>query len=234
MTIKSFELTRHYLWFLSPPPTLLLPHRPKRPALSWTASSGTTSYNIYRDGTNIGSSTTNSYTDTTAAPGDHTYYVTAINSAGESGPSNSVDVQVVTAPAITSSATASTSMRQPFTFTVMTTGSPTPAITETGTLPSGITFQDNGDGTATLSGQAASGSSGSYPLTFTANNGVGSAATQNFTAYRHQRQLGPGHYQQCERHRKLWPAVQFHRDYDWLSGPRLEQNWHTTKRHHFY
>jgi hypothetical protein len=48
-------------------------------------------------------------------------------------------------------------------------------------LPNGVTFHDNGNGTATLSGTPASGSGGSFTLTLTANNGVGTAATQSFT-----------------------------------------------------
>ena len=37
------------------------------------------------------------------------------------------------------------------------------------------------NGTATLSGTPAAGTGGTYPLTFTAVNGVGSPATQSFT-----------------------------------------------------
>ncbi len=66
-------------------------------------------------------------------------------------------------------------------FTVTTTGIPTAAMTETGTLPSGVTFIDNGDGTATLAGTPAAGTGGSYPLTITAATGCCSNATQSFT-----------------------------------------------------
>ena len=62
-----------------------------------------------------------------------------------------------------------------------TTGSPTPALSETGSLPSGVTFTDNGDGTATLAGTPAAGTGGTYPITITASNGVGADATQTFT-----------------------------------------------------
>ena len=85
------------------------------------------------------------------------------------------------APAITSARSASIGMRSPADFTVTATGIPAPAITETGALPTGITFTDNGNGTATLSGIAAAGTTGSYPITITASNGVGSPATQAFT-----------------------------------------------------
>src|SRR5262249_53981332 len=67
------------------------------------------------------------------------------------------------------------------TFTITTTGTPAPSINAIGALPAGVNVVDNGDGTATLSGTPQSGSAGSYPLTFTANNLVGTPATQNFT-----------------------------------------------------
>ena len=67
------------------------------------------------------------------------------------------------------------------TFTVTTTSGSPVTITETGTLPTGVTFTDNGDGTATLAGTPAAGTGGSYPLTITASNGVGTDAVQAFT-----------------------------------------------------
>ena len=42
-------------------------------------------------------------------------------------------------------------------YTVTTTGYPAPTITETGALPAGLTFTDNGNGTATISGTPATG-----------------------------------------------------------------------------
>lgn len=48
-------------------------------------------------------------------------------------------------------------------------------------LPGGVTFSDNGDGTATLAGTPATGTVGSYPLTITASNASGLNASQNFT-----------------------------------------------------
>ena len=50
-----------------------------------------------------------------------------------------------------------------------------PALSVAGTLPAGVTFVDNGNGTGTLSGTPAAGTGGTYPLTFTATNSVGSA-----------------------------------------------------------
>jgi hypothetical protein len=66
----------------------------------------------------------------------------------------------------------------------VTTQPGTPAgvvLTETGTLPAGITFVDNGNGTATLAGTAAAGTGGGYPLTITASNGLVPPGTQSFT-----------------------------------------------------
>ena len=68
-----------------------------------------------------------------------------------------------------------------FSFTVQTTGLPDPSLTESGTLPTGVTFTDNGDGTATLAGTPGAGTGGSYPITLTAANQVDSPATQSFT-----------------------------------------------------
>jgi hypothetical protein len=85
------------------------------------------------------------------------------------------------APAITSgNHTAFTTTGQG-SFTVVASGVPTPALSETGALPAGVTFTDNGDGTATLSGTPRAGSSGVYHVTFTAANGVSPDTTQSFT-----------------------------------------------------
>jgi large repetitive protein len=151
-----------------------------QPSLSWNPVSGAASYNIYRNGTLIAHSTGPAYTDTTAAQGTYSYDVTAVSAGAESGPSNTVIVEVGAAPSITSSSSASTGMRTPFDFTVTTSGDPTAAITESGTLPSGVTFTDNSDGTADLSGTAAAGTAGTYPITITASNGLGTPATQPF------------------------------------------------------
>ena len=66
-------------------------------------------------------------------------------------------------------------------LTVTTTGTPVPGLSETGALPAGVTFVDNGDGTATLSGTPTAGSAGVYPLTITAANGATPSAVKTFT-----------------------------------------------------
>jgi hypothetical protein len=72
-------------------------------------------------------------------------------------------------------------------FTVTATGSPTSSVIETGTLPSGGTFVDNRNGTATLGGPPATGTAGTYAITLKAHNGVGTdASTLTVTRTRHK------------------------------------------------
>ena len=77
------------------------------------------------------------------------------------------------APAITSANAATFTVDVANAFTVTTTGFPRPPIVQTGALPSGVTFVDNGDGTGTLAGTPPAGASGTYPLTFQATNAGG-------------------------------------------------------------
>jgi YVTN family beta-propeller protein len=108
-------------------------------------------------------------------PSTHTAYVTS------SGDNAVLVISPGQAPAITSADAASIGMRSPADVTVTATGIPAPAITETGALPKGITLTGHGNGTASLSGIVAAGTTGRYPITITAANGVGSPATQAFT-----------------------------------------------------
>jgi hypothetical protein len=86
------------------------------------------------------------------------------------------------APVITSASGTSLAIGAPGFFTVLASGYPTtPSITESGALPTGVTFVDNGNGTATLGGMPAASSNPSYPLTITATNGTAPDAVQSFT-----------------------------------------------------
>jgi hypothetical protein len=85
------------------------------------------------------------------------------------------------APAITSAATGSFMVGTAGTFTITATGTPTPSFTLTGAQPSWLSFIDNTDGTATLSGTPDADSALSYSFTITARNGVSPNATQSFT-----------------------------------------------------
>jgi len=81
-------------------------------------------------------------------------------------------------------------------FTVTSIGSPTPALSVSGTLPSGVTFIDNGDSTAVFGaacqvvwpgmspeclGLLDEGTQGTYTFDIIASNGVSPDATQTFS-----------------------------------------------------
>jgi hypothetical protein len=82
---------------------------------------------------------------------------------------------------LTSAASTTIMVGRGGTFRFTTTGYPPPSLTEAGALPTGVSFTDNGDGTATLAGTPAAGTSGSYNLTITLHNGVVPDATPAFT-----------------------------------------------------
>ncbi len=88
---------------------------------------------------------------------------------------------VGTAPVITSPATAQFVVGTAGSSTVESRAYPPAALTESGALPTGVTFTDNGDGTATIAGTPATATGGSYPVTVTASNGLAPDATQTVT-----------------------------------------------------
>ncbi|WP_168189463.1 beta strand repeat-containing protein [Paludisphaera borealis] len=85
------------------------------------------------------------------------------------------------APVITTADNASFATGSPGTFTIIATASPDATITYTGALPTGLSFIDNGDGSASLVGTPAAGQVGVYNLVVTAANGALPDAIQNFT-----------------------------------------------------
>jgi hypothetical protein len=81
-------------------------------------------------------------------------------------------------PQVTASASSSGAVHgSGFSFQVTVTGYPAPKITESGTLPKGVTFHS---ATRTFGGTPKAGTSGSYPVTITARNAA-DTVTQNFT-----------------------------------------------------
>jgi hypothetical protein len=96
----------------------------------------------------------------------------------------SFTLTVLQGPTITSADHTTFTEGSPGTFTVTTTGYPTGpsmSITRTGNLPTGVTFVNNNNGTATLSGTPGPLTGGTYPFTIGANNGVTATVNQNFT-----------------------------------------------------
>ncbi len=153
------------------------------------AGTGTSSSNsiasyswVFPGGSPASSSLANPGAVTFSTVGTYTVSLTVTDSLGSTDPSPPTRTITVTgAPAITSANNATFTVGTAGNFTVTTTGSPTPALSESGSLPSAVTFTDNGNGSATIAGTPASGTAGTYPITITASNGVGSAATQSFT-----------------------------------------------------
>ncbi len=123
--------------------------------------------------------------DTMAAGGTILHNTASVSSTAQDPASgnntSSVASTVYVKPAITSSATASFTLNAAGSFTFTTSGYPTPALSLSGALPTGVSFTDNGDGTASLAGTPALGTAGAYPVTVTASNAAGSNAVQNFT-----------------------------------------------------
>jgi len=119
-------------------------------------------------------------TPASGTAGTYPITITANNGVSPNAP-QSFTLTVDTAPVITSAASTTFTVGAPGTFTVTTIGTPTPTLTETGALPSGVTFTDNGNGTATLAGTPAAGTGGTHSITIKAHNGTGTDATQTFT-----------------------------------------------------
>jgi large repetitive protein len=80
------------------------------------------------------------------------------------------------APMFTSASNTTFVQGSPGTFTVAASGWPPATIGETGALPPGVTFDPSTD---LLSGTPTA--SGTFPITFSASNGVGTSPTQSFT-----------------------------------------------------
>jgi hypothetical protein len=113
----------------------------------------------------------------------YSFYTMATDNVGNRqqtpGPAQTTLLDEV--PSITSAGSTTFTVSTTGTFTVTAIGFPAVAIGEIGALPSGVNFKDNGNGSATLSGTPAAGTIGTYPITITASNGVGTNATQSFS-----------------------------------------------------
>jgi hypothetical protein len=100
--------------------------------------------------------------------------ISAINAGGTGSASMTINVQE--SPSITNGPPPAATLSTDYSFTYTTGGYPTPTFVLTaGTLPPGLTLSTAG----ILSGTPAQ--EGIYMGTITASNGVGTAATQNFT-----------------------------------------------------
>ncbi len=148
------------------------------PAPSFTESGALPGGVTFTDNGN--GTATLAWTTATSAPGIYHITITAHNGVG-SDATQSFTLTINQAAAITSANNSAFIAGSSGSFTVSASGFPTPALSRTGTLPPGVSFTDNGNGSATLSGTPGAASGGNYNFTLTAHNGVGADATQNFT-----------------------------------------------------
>jgi hypothetical protein len=130
--------------------------------------------------TDNGNGTATISSTTTATAGVYSLTIGAANGIAPAA-SQAFTLTMDEAPAITSSATDTFTTGQSGTFTVTTTGFPTGTLSQTGALPDGVTFTDNGNGTATLAGTPTIAAGGIYNLEIIAVNGVSSNASQTLT-----------------------------------------------------
>jgi len=89
------------------------------------------------------------------------------------------NLTVLQPPVITSGASTTFTVGTAGSFALTGTGFPAPSFFVTGTLPTGVTVNQQASGAWELSGTPAVGSGGVYPFTITAYNGF--EATQSFT-----------------------------------------------------
>jgi hypothetical protein len=113
-------------------------------------------------------------TFTPSVEGPRSATLTVVDNASNSPQTLAASGNGTAAPLITSANHTTFILGTAGSFTITTSGFPVPSLSEVGSLPSGVTFTDKGNGTATLAGTPAPGTSGSYSLTITALNSVGS------------------------------------------------------------
>ncbi|GAA1934409.1 hypothetical protein GCM10009797_29740 [Nocardioides hwasunensis] len=135
------------------------------PSVQWQRSTGGAF-------TDIQGATSATYSLTAAAADNGSSYRAVFdNGSGATATSRAARLRVGAAPTFTSAAGTRFVLGDDDWFTVRASGPPTPSLALVGTLPDGVTFVDNADGTATLSGTARE--SGPYALRIVADNGFG-------------------------------------------------------------
>jgi hypothetical protein len=109
--------------------------------------------------------------------GPYTLHFAATNGVGV-GAAQTFTLTVNQAPAFASPTGAAFTAGAAGAFRVSAVGFPGPALSESGALPAGVTFDPM---SGVLGGTPAPGTAGTYAVTFSAGNGVGNPVTQAFT-----------------------------------------------------
>jgi esterase/lipase superfamily enzyme len=114
-----------------------------------------------------------------AAAGTFALTITATSTAGTVAQHFALTVD--RAPAITSAGSYTAKVGTAFSFEVTTSGYPPPTLTETGTLPAGVTFAAGRNGTATIAGQPTGATPANGDRLSIRATSVAGAVTQTFT-----------------------------------------------------
>jgi Ca2+-binding RTX toxin-like protein len=139
------------------------------PTPTWTATGGSLPAGLNLSGAGV-------LSGTPTASGSFQFTAKATNALGSA--SQAVSLRVLQAPAITSLDSVTFNVAEAGTFVVTATGYPAPVISlVSGSLPTGLTLVDNGDGTATLSGTAG-GPGGVRTIGLRAESDAGSVTQQ--------------------------------------------------------
>jgi hypothetical protein len=159
---------------------------------------GTVTYHFFTNGTCTGASTPSAFTVSAGAV-PHSASTGSLNVGGlyafdatfsgdanyQSATGSCESFTVFEAPIITSADQVTFIVGASATFTVTASGFPSGNALSlsdgSATLPSGVSFVDNGNGTATITGTPALGTSGTYPFTIGVTNGVDPDGSQLFT-----------------------------------------------------
>jgi hypothetical protein len=105
--------------------------------------------------------------------GAYPLVITATSTGGTS--TQLFTLTVAQAPTVTNACCVRVPVGKPLTIALTTVGYPAPVLSLSGALPTGVTFTDNGNGTATITGTPSTGTATNYPLTLTARNSAGAA-----------------------------------------------------------
>ena len=128
-------------------------------------------------GVTLGSNGTLSGKPPAATAGSYPITITATDSNHSTSTQDFTLTVSASVPVFTSAASTSFAENTTGTFSVTATGDIPITFTESGSLPSGVTLASDG----TLSGKAAFGTTGSYPITVTATDKNSNTSTQDFT-----------------------------------------------------
>ncbi|HEY3941295.1 MAG TPA: sigma-70 family RNA polymerase sigma factor [Acidimicrobiales bacterium] len=102
-----------------------------------------------------------------------TYSLSISATAAGRAVTQTLTLTVVSPPAITANPTAPFYSGEAGSFAIAATGSPAPSLALTGPLPPGLSFSDQGGGSAVIAGTPSASVAGSFPVTVVATNGVG-------------------------------------------------------------